>query len=290
MSYVHYGRIGDVWKHLPLCEFLVNEKPRYYIESNSAFPIYNLTHSPERDYGIYTILNSISDSDILSKSAFYRTLSQYNENIPNINKYLGSPGLAMNILKDSAKKFIFCDIEENTLDTIRRYALELGLADRVKTYKNDSLKTLYSQFNKFSSNDFIHIDPYLAFDPNDDGKTFFDLFLDSTKKGIKTMLWYGYENNYQKKCLYNQMKKKFASAGIKNNNDIFSIELFLSSIQENNIIVNPGVVGCGILISNLSQKSINNLDVFSDELVRIYKNSIINHRYSGELIKEKFCL
>ena len=68
MSYTHYGEIGDIWKHLPLCEFLANEKPRYYIESNSAYPVYELTPSWERDYGIYTILGNIAQSSILGGS------------------------------------------------------------------------------------------------------------------------------------------------------------------------------------------------------------------------------
>lgn len=37
MPYSHYGEIGDVWKHLPLCFFLTEEKPTVYVESNSAF-------------------------------------------------------------------------------------------------------------------------------------------------------------------------------------------------------------------------------------------------------------
>ena len=289
MSYIHYGRIGDIWKHLPLCNFLINEKPRYYIETNSAFPIYPLTHSAERDYGIYTFLNNSKNSEILLNSVFYKTLTSYNENLIDINKYLGSPGLAMNILQHNAEKYIFCDIDEESLNSINEYASKINLKNKVQIYKNDSLKTIYSQLDEYSSLDFIHIDPYMIFEENDEGKTFFNLFLDATKKGMKAMLWYGYENNYQKKCLYNMMKEKFVFSGIKYNN-VISIELFLPSLQENEIIVNPGVVGCGVVISNLSQKSIGEFDILSDELVKIYQDSIIYGKFSGKFKKEKFIL
>lgn len=290
MTYLHYGRIGDIWKHLPLCNFLVNEKPRFYIETNSAQPSYPLTHSPERDYGIYTILNSASKSDVIKNSIFYQTLMNYNENKTVINEYLGSPGLAMNILQERIEKYIFCDIEDESLDAINKYSISNNLSNKVQTYKNDSIKTVDSLLSSFSSSDFIHIDPYSITDKNNEGKTFFDTFLDSIKIGMKSMLWYGYENNYQRKYLLNWMKKKVNSFYTPVNNNIFLIELFLSSIQEKEIIVNPGVVGCGIVIGNLSKKSIDEFDMFSNELVKIYHSSIICEEYKGNLEKEKFML
>jgi len=223
-------------------------------------------------------------------SIFYQTLANYNDNKTIFNEYLGSPGLAMNVLKDTVEKYIFCDIEENSLNAIKDYSLKLNLSTRVRTFKNDSIKTIDSLIDNFSSSDFIHIDPYSIADKNAEGKTFFDTFLDSVKRGMKSMLWYGYENNYQRKYLYNWMKEKVNSSYIKANNNVILIELFLSSIRENEVIINPGVVGCGIVIGNLSQKSIKEFDVFSDEIVKIYQNSIILDKYSGKIEKEKFVL
>jgi len=266
----------------------MNEEPRFYIETNSAQPDYPLTHSPERDYGIYTIINNAAESDVIRNSIFYQTLSNYNENKAIFNKYLGSPGLAMNVLQNKAKKYIFCDIEEDSLSAINDYSLKNNLSDKVETYKNDSIKTIDSLIDNFSSADFIHIDPYSITDKNTEGKTFFDTFLDSVKRGIKSMLWYGYENNHQRNYLYNWMKKKVKSSYIQSDNNVILIELFLSSIQKNEVIINPGVVGCGVVIGNLSQKSILEFDVFSDELVKIYQNSVIPDNYSGKLEKKKF--
>ncbi|OHD36065.1 MAG: hypothetical protein A2Y30_01325 [Spirochaetes bacterium GWE1_32_154] len=288
MSYKHYGRIGDIWKHLPLCNFLLNEKPRFYIETNSAQPYYHFTYSPERDYGIGTVINNALKSDIIANSIFYQTLLNNNKNIMNLNEYLGSPGLAMNILKNNVEKYIFCDIDENSLNAINEYSLKINLFNKVETYKNDSIKTIDSLINNFSCLDFIHIDPYSILNKNIDGKTYFDTFLDSVKKGIKSMLWYGYENNSQRKYLNNWMKEKIKSSCIQSDNNVILIELFLSSIKENEVVVNPGVVGSGVIIGNLSQKSINEFDSFSNELVNIYQDSIILDKYSGKLEKNKF--
>jgi len=43
MSYTHSGEIGDVWKHLPLCEILKIEVPLTYHETNSAYASYTIS-------------------------------------------------------------------------------------------------------------------------------------------------------------------------------------------------------------------------------------------------------
>jgi hypothetical protein len=53
MANIHYGNIGDVWKHLPLAEILSMEAPNTYWESHAGSSQYPLTHSAERDYGVF---------------------------------------------------------------------------------------------------------------------------------------------------------------------------------------------------------------------------------------------
>ncbi len=65
MGYSYFGQIGDIWKHLPLCNFLYNESPRKYIESNSGFAQYQLTNTPEQQYGVYTFYRRALSSTIL---------------------------------------------------------------------------------------------------------------------------------------------------------------------------------------------------------------------------------
>lgn len=53
VTYTHFGKQPDVFKHLLLCEVLQIEKPQIYVESNSACVIYTMAHTPEQEYGIY---------------------------------------------------------------------------------------------------------------------------------------------------------------------------------------------------------------------------------------------
>jgi hypothetical protein len=41
--YEHYGRIGDMWKHLPLVSVLSIERPARYVETNSSRAEHSLT-------------------------------------------------------------------------------------------------------------------------------------------------------------------------------------------------------------------------------------------------------
>jgi hypothetical protein len=56
MANVHYARISDVWKYLPLAEVLTIERPGSYWESHAGSASYPPTRSPERDYGVFLFL------------------------------------------------------------------------------------------------------------------------------------------------------------------------------------------------------------------------------------------
>src|SRR5829696_8752555 len=74
MANVHYARIGDVWKHLPLAEVLAIERPGSYWESHAGSSTYPLTRSPERDYGVFLFLERAGSSSALKGSAYRRLL------------------------------------------------------------------------------------------------------------------------------------------------------------------------------------------------------------------------
>ena len=123
MTYTHFGKQADVLKHLLLCELLRIEKPRVYVETNAACAQYALEKTPEQEYGIYHFLKKAGTAGkeciperaeyhhpkgALHRSAYYQQESEAMQ----ANRYIGSPGLAMNILGDTAR-YIFFDIEEN---------------------------------------------------------------------------------------------------------------------------------------------------------------------------------
>ena len=119
IPYRHFGKICDVWKHLPLCEFLAIEKPAIYVDTNAAYPEYHLAGTRERKYGILMVERNIAKSSLIRESVYRRTLCSLPENTNGIVRYLGSPGLALNILDSNATKCVFFDIDEAALKEIR---------------------------------------------------------------------------------------------------------------------------------------------------------------------------
>jgi 23S rRNA (adenine2030-N6)-methyltransferase len=97
MANVHYARIGDVWKHLPLAEVLAIERPGSYWESHAGSSSYPLTRSPERDYGAFLFLERAVRSKALKGSA-YRQLLYLRESGRAPPTYPGSPLIAMELL------------------------------------------------------------------------------------------------------------------------------------------------------------------------------------------------
>jgi 23S rRNA (adenine2030-N6)-methyltransferase len=285
MSYSHYGEIGDLWKHLPLCSFLSIEDVTKYIESNAAFPIYQLNQTAERNYGIFTFLSKSDMNEFkqLNDTPYLNTLLSIQESNHELTHYLGSPGLAMKLLGKDAS-YVFCDIESKALEEIKIYAV-LHNTLSVETKEGDSIDSLWHFIEKESHSSFLHIDPYKIFELNESRRSYFDLFVKSLSHGMKTMLWYGYETKLEQKEIYEKMVQAFEHSKIDlQEHRVNGIEIEIESIGEANTSVNPGVPGCGVLIANLSNESIVALQQTSGILARAYED-VIYQGLSGRLNK-----
>jgi len=287
MSYSHFGQIGDIWKHLPLCSFLRNEAPRKYVESNSACAHYLLDHTPEQQYGVDTFLNRSSSSPALAKAPFVDMLRSLNAG-PDLTRYLGSPGLAMTLMQKRAQQYTFFDLDRNALANVDDYARYLKLSRRVMTRNEDSLEGVHRLLGELSPSDFIHFDPYFAFEKNRYGRNYFDVFLEATRKKIKGMLWYGYNTLEQQALARQFMASALDTSGLdRHTHNIRGIEIILSAITCGEPTYNPGIMACGVLTGNLSAKSLGEFDALSNALVEIYKGVKMNaNTVNGELYKE----
>lgn len=286
MGYSHFAKMGDIWKHLPLCEVLKIESPKIYIESNAAFPYHTLTHTPEQEYGIYTFLERKSHSRLLETSEYSQIIERINENHNSINKYLGSPGLAMEILGNSPNKYIFYDLDPLAIENLNIYTKKRNLDQITSIYCKDSLEILNSQIHEYNHEDFIHFDPYDLLQKNQLGLNFLDLFVKSTKIGVKNLLWYGFHVTDQKDHLLQTFNHIFHENNLlKQDYNLQNFLINLKIIQKDSINVNPGVLGCGVMVSNLSVKSTKIIRQLQLDLVKIYQDSRFLDQ-PGDLVEE----
>ena len=265
-TYTHFGKQPDVLKHLILCEVLRNEHPQVYVETNSACAIYPMQQTSEQQYGIYYFLEKAveEDNQVLKDSIYYKIENAEMQR----GYYLGSPALAMEVLGRQAQKFLFFDIEKSALDNVERYAKQAELQTSVRLYNTDSLEGVMKLLPSLPKDSFIHIDPYEIDKKGASGLTYLDILIEATQLGMKCLLWYGFMTQHDKSHLNSYITTRLEEARIK---DYICAELIMNSIRQDTVLYNPGIIGSGILGTNLSQKSNTAILDYSDILVRLYQ-------------------
>ena len=271
-EYTHYGKQADVFKHLVLCEVLNNEMPIVYIDTNSASAVYQLKHTPEQDYGIYHFLQNASVNDKLNDSLYHRLESD----VVLKGYYYGSPALAMKVMRENANKYHFFDLKSGSLKNVKDFAEHEHLDNRIIIWNCDSTKGVMDLLPTLPKTAFLHIDPYEIDIKGIDGHTYFDVFVQATQLGMKCLLWYGFMTLDDMLRLDKYIAICLQKADIQNN--VIDSKLVMNNIEKDAIAYNPGVLGSGLLASNLSDKSNHQILDCTRLLVEVYKNS----KYSGQ--------
>ncbi|TRX42654.1 hypothetical protein FNW54_18555 [Bacteroides sp. HF-5092] len=274
-TYTHFAKQPDVLKHLILCEVLKNETPQVYVETNSACAIYPMTQTPEQQYGIYHFLAKADEVLSLKDSVYYQLES---EEMAKGN-YLGSPALAMNVLGKQAKRFVFFDLEKSALENVGTYVKQIGLSASVEIHHTDSSRGTIELLPSLPASSFIHIDPYEIDKKGNSGVTYLDVLIQATLLRMKCLLWYGFMTGDDKTSLDNYITSSLEKAGIK---DYTGVELTMNSIRKDSVVCNPGILGSGILATNVSQASKDIILDYSNQLVDIYKDAKYKD-YDGSL-------
>ena len=117
---------------------------------------------------------------------------------------------------------------------------------------------------------FLHIDPYEIDKRNNNGHTYLDVLTSATKLGMKCLLWYGFMTINEKQVLNKYVSEKLSKAGI---NDNACSEVIMNARKKDTVVCNPGILGSGILATNLSPKSDAMIQTYSKKLVAIYKDA-----------------
>lgn len=265
MPYKHSGEIGDVWKHLPLCDILQIELPKRYFETNAAFAEYILPITDQTKYGIFYAFEQV-DNKTLQDSTYLKILNQID--FHNSHQYYGSPALSMAILLNEDTKFFFHDIEEEPLTQIEEFSNQLKIQNKVFTIIGDSISSFLQDNYCFDQNDLVFIDPYSLFDCNDSGKTYFDVFIKAYKSHAKTVLWYGYDNLIDKNSIIEKLKSISNESA---DSPIYTFDVWQKCMGSTGCKINPGVPGCGIAVANLSSDSFGVIQNYLYAIHHLYR-------------------
>jgi 23S rRNA A2030 N6-methylase RlmJ len=284
MANTHYAEIGDIWKHLPLAEILAIERPRRYWESHAGSACYPLTPSLGRDYGAGYFVQRAPDAPTLRDSAFWSVLRPL---AYNAGLYPGSPLIAMSLLGAGVDSYLFCDTDAASLHTIQDSSRQLGLpADRLRCVQGDGVGTLYQTAAQLPGalalEAFAHIDPYRPFEQTAAGLTSLELFGELSARGVKAMLWYGYDSPATRSRCEDQLRSGLAALR-PNPSSLWCGEINLAAMHDPGFTVNPGVQGCGVLLSNVSARTMAACTRLGEALAEIYRSAIFPDGRSGAL-------
>lgn len=280
MPYKHAGEIGDVWKHIPLCDILMVEKPRRYFETNSAYSQYSITSNERTEYGIFQVLR-YAQNNRLSNSAYIKLMDA--NNLEQKMLYLGSPGQAMTLLGENVEYF-FHDLEQEALDDVYKFAITNNIQSIVKTRCVDSITAFLHSDYVFNNDDFVFLDPYSPFDANEKGDNFLAVFEKVIQSNAKTLFWYGYDNLNGKNEIHDSLNK----LSQKLTRNIFAFDVWQASMTDINCDVNPGVPGCGLAAANLSEASIDYMNQYLFVIKECYSGALYNG-YKAALRTEAVC-
>jgi 23S rRNA (adenine2030-N6)-methyltransferase len=279
MANVHYARIGDVWKHLLLAELLRIERPDRLWESHAGSSTYPLTRSPERDYGAFAFLERSARSPLLEGSAYGRLLARLAAG--EAPTYPGSPRIAMELLREVGGRFVFCDRDAESLANIAKDARALGVpADRVRLVQGDGVSTLNGELAGLTEEEaagtFLHVDPYRPLEPGRDGQTSLDLFTHAAERGVKCMLWYGFDATSSRAVVLDALREGIAGG-------VWYGEVSLGAENLSEVGFDPGVLGCGVVVCNVGEGTLAVCTRLGEGLARAYADARLPNGRDGSL-------
>jgi 23S rRNA A2030 N6-methylase RlmJ len=291
MANRHYANLGDVWKHLPLGEILVIEAPTCYLETHAGSATYRFERSPDREYGALRFLDRCGQSGLLRSSRYAGILRDLMNPQSPEPVYPGSPYLSLSLLAHSAERFVFCDLDEDSLADIRGAARSIGIpGDAVECIRGDGIEAVDRIVSQLPPADragaFVLIDGYSPFDSIEGGRTCIELFSALASLGIRAMLWYGFHaDSTGGRPGLAECRRGMADAlaGGASKAEPWCVEVRLAAMGHRDFDADPGVHGCGILCANLQPLAAERCAALAEELARIYHGSELAGGWSGAL-------
>ena len=152
----------------------------------------------------------------------------------------------------------------------------------IQTCHTDSLEGIIKLLPSLSQASFLHIDPYEIDKKGISGTTYLDVLIQATQAGMKCLLWYGFMTGNNKIHINQYIVNRLEEENIK---EYTCIELIMNSIRKDTIPCNPGILGSGILATNLSKEANKAIWDYSNMLVCMYSDTKYKS-YDGRLYRD----
>lgn len=284
MANRHFGKIGDVWKHLPLAEVLAARSPARYVESHAGSALYPLSRSPSRDYGVFWFFERSRQCAVLRDTAYHRLLARMQDGAGRLTEYPGSPAIAMRLLGGRAA-YLFCDTDGASLDDIRADAGRLAIPGQcVRCVHEDGVRSVEGHWDEVVSapgRTLMLVDPY---EPTAGpvGSRPIDLVAKAAAAAVPVILWYGYHardaggphgrGGALRDGLLGQLRAAFKAHGAGPTSQPWFGELELEGIDDPLFdLAAPGALGCGVCCVNIDDSITDRIRSLGVAMADIYR-------------------
>jgi len=284
----YYGNIGDVWKHLVLAELLALEPPKRYWETHAGSASYPLTHSPDRDYGVYRFIERAAGVPELAESRYAAELRRLAAAGQAPTSFPGSALLAMRMLGDDAE-YLLCDLDPESAASLRAAAAELGLSEREAVREADGMTTVVEEARRLkdeSEDVVVTIDPFQPFEIAG-GISALELAAGLIEDGFKVIYWYGYDTPEQRSYPMGVLREYAREAGTSVwCGDLMLVAAAGQSEQEVEQLLagaeGPGA-GCGVVCGNFSPASLERCERLGEAVAAAWADARLPNGSPGAL-------
>ena len=284
----YYGNIGDVWKHLVLAELLALEPPKRYWETHAGSASYPLTHSPDRDYGVYRFIERAAGVPELAESRYAAELRRLAAAGQAPTSFPGSALLAMRMLGDDAE-YLLCDLDPESAASLRAAAAELGLSEREAVREADGMTTVVEEARRLkdeSEDVVVTIDHFEPFEVAG-GVSALELAASLIEDNFKVIYWYGYDTPEQRSYPMGVLREYAREAGTSVwCGDLMLVAAAGQSEQEVEQLLagaeGPGA-GCGVVCGNFSPASLERCERLGEAVAAAWADARLPNGSPGAL-------
>jgi hypothetical protein len=107
-----------------------------------------------------------------------------------------------------------------------------------------------------------------------------DFFFNMTRLGFKVMFWYGFQSSKDRTYCHEKIRSFIGDGKDKN---LWCGEIVLSIIDNENVKLDPGVKGCGVLLANVGEQTLSVCSSLGNELAAIYNYASFPDGSSGAI-------
>ncbi|HEY5161243.1 MAG TPA: 23S rRNA (adenine(2030)-N(6))-methyltransferase RlmJ [Gaiellaceae bacterium] len=284
----YYGNIGDVWKHLALAELLALEPPKRYWETHAGSASYPLTHSPDRDYGVYRFIERAGSVFELAESRYAAELRRLAADGGAPANFPGSALLAMRMLGQAAE-YLLCDLDPDSVASLSAAAAELGLSEKEVVREADGMTTVVEEARKLkdeAKDIVVTIDPFQPFEIAG-GISALELAAGLIEDDFKVLYWYGYDTPEQRTYPMGVLREYAREAGTSVwCGDLMLVAAAGQSEQEVEQLLagaeGPGA-GCGVVCGNFSEASLERCARLGEAVAKAWEDARLPNGSPGAL-------